>query len=54
MFWPIISIGRGPGIKFLDGLGLDVPAYNFFRCGPGIKLTFWPEDIFSHLLSLKA
>ena len=27
MFWPIISIGRGPGIKFLNGLGLDVPAY---------------------------
>ena len=36
MFPPIISLRRGPGIKFLHGLGVDVPAYNFFKAWPGI------------------
>ena len=30
MFPPIISRRRGPDIKFHYGLGVDVPAYNFF------------------------
>ena len=38
MFLPINSLKRGPGVKNLHGLGVDVPAYNFpIRRGPGVK-----------------
>ena len=37
MFPPIISLRHEPGIKFLYGLGVDVPAYNFFKAWTGIE-----------------
>ena len=37
MFPPINSLRLGPDIKFLNGLGIDVPAYNFSKAWVGIK-----------------
>ena len=37
MFPPMISLRREPGIKFLNGLGIDVPAYNFSKAWVRIK-----------------
>ena len=37
MFQPIFSLRLGPGIKFLHGLGVDVPPIISLKRGPGIK-----------------
>ena len=42
-FTPIVSLRRGPGIKFLRGLGVGVSAYNFYWAWARHKISSWPS-----------
>ena len=42
MFQSMISLRRGPGMKFRHGLGVDVPAYIFFKAWARHKISSWP------------
>ena len=54
MFPPIISLMRGHGITFLPGLGVDIPAYNFFNAWARHKISSWPGGRCSAYNSPKA
>ena len=53
MFPPIISLRHEPGIKFLYGLGVDVPAYNFFKEWARHKISSWPGVDVPPIISLR-
>ena len=54
--WPVVDVPAykfsqacGPGVKFLRGLGEDVPTYNISKAWTRHKISSWPGDRCSQL-----